>query len=203
MEGAFPPVGVVLSLRKKRGLFDHIDVWHKIFLPVGIGSLRLNDFRSFVFAASSFYNPYQVPILSSCVVPFCRSKATAIRQTTDQARYDYHLELLSNGARGCRTMENDKRRCARLRTSLRVECKFKDQTAPIQTRAIEISARGTSLSLPEGLPKGKEAELEIYLPSGRKISVNGEVVWTQSKAAGKGTIHEIGIRFTQIDIRCG
>jgi len=95
-------------------------------------------------------------------------------------------------------MENDKRRCARLRTSLRLDCKFKDQTAPIQTKAIEISARGTSLSL-EDLPKGKEAELEIYLPSGKKISVNGEVVWTQSKTAGKGTIHEIGIRFTQID----
>lgn len=96
-------------------------------------------------------------------------------------------------------MENDKRICARLRTSLRVECKFKDQDAPIQTKSIEISARGTSLSLPEELPEGKEAELEIYLPSGRKISANGEVVWKQSKAAGKGTIHEIGIRFTQTD----
>jgi len=31
MEGAFPCVGVVLSLRKKKGLFDHIDVWHKNF----------------------------------------------------------------------------------------------------------------------------------------------------------------------------
>ncbi len=95
-------------------------------------------------------------------------------------------------------MGKEKRKALRLKTRLQVDCKLKDQTEPIQASCIEISKGGTSLSLPEELPKGKDVELEICLPSGSKICTHGEVVWTKGTTADKEAI-VTGIKFTKMD----
>lgn len=95
-------------------------------------------------------------------------------------------------------MREERRRLRRLRASFPVQYNSKDQTAFAQTKSIDISTEGIRISLPEEQTGGKEAELEVLLPSGSTISAHGEVVWAQSNMTGNDRILETGFRFTKI-----
>ena len=95
-----------------------------------------------------------------------------------------------------RKMKMERRRFPRVKADI----KYRSPRLEPRKRSIyNISLGGVRIRCDEDLEKGRELEMEFYLPNGYALVAIARVVWTRALPEGSEAAYDVGLEFMHLN----